>query len=152
MQDDAPEAPLAWPTGFPPTSRWKKFFLGVRWLGPDVSFYRRNAARQAARTDAVMAAWTGDARRLALARAVGVAFARELGWKSAFFLPADQLRAIAAGPRFSLMDHGGFDAAVERIEREIGRRLPAEIWSTAMDGTLGELVDLLLEECRNDGG
>ena len=54
---------LVFPEHFPPATRWKKFFIGVRWLGPDLSFFKDLKAQQAARSADSMHAWGGGMRQ-----------------------------------------------------------------------------------------
>lgn len=77
---------LHYPSDFPPTDRWKKFFIGVRWLGPDISFFADLKKVQAARSLTEMEQWGGGERQK-LAEAISAALAVQLGWKSAVFLP-----------------------------------------------------------------
>jgi len=147
----APEDALRWPEGFPPESRWKRFFVGVRRLGPDVTFFRKLRDQQAARTPDLMKQWKGDPRRRRTAEVLGKAFQAHLRWSTPYFLPADEFSAIAAGPRFSLVDHGDLQWAVEEAERRLDGPAPDEFWAKARGMTLGEVVDgyIQLSEVRD---
>jgi hypothetical protein len=48
---------LSYPKHYPPKTRWKKFFIGVRGLGSDLSFFDDLNAQQVARVPAMMNAW-----------------------------------------------------------------------------------------------
>jgi hypothetical protein len=49
--------PLVFPPHFPPTTRWKRFFQGVRWLGPDLTFFKMLKRQQANRLQNQMEVW-----------------------------------------------------------------------------------------------
>ncbi len=44
-----PMAALQIPEHFPPKAAWKRFFIGVRWLGPDLSFFKAMKTEQGQR-------------------------------------------------------------------------------------------------------
>jgi hypothetical protein len=135
---------LQFPAHFPPTTRFKKFFIGVRWLGPDLSFFKQLKADQAARGNSDMAVWQ-DGERLQLALSISKIVASTLGWKSPFFLPNDSADVVFHGPRFDFNDP---EAAIEGIEEmflaRFGVPIPESLWREAVDVTMGELVDRLL--------
>lgn len=137
-------AALRFPAHFPPSTPMKKFFIGVRWLGPDLSFFRDLKDSQGARSLSDMSAWDG-ATRSALACQVSAILATSFGWKSPYFLPDDAAIVAFHGPRF---DFNGPGDAVGRIEemllKEYGVRVPSTIWREAIDDTMGQLIDRLL--------
>jgi len=135
-----PITPLRYPAHFPPTDPWKKFFIGVRGLGPDLSFFKDLHALQAARTDALMGAW-GGGRRQELATYVSAVFARHMRWGSPYFLPEDSLEVILGGPRFSSIDTLGSVEAVNEIAEQLGIALPAASWNR--ETVLRNVVDSL---------
>jgi hypothetical protein len=145
---DAAEAPLCWPGHYPPTDRWKRFFLGVRWLGPDLSFFRDLKELQGQRSPQTINLWGADPERRKAAEVFGRAFQRNLRWPTPHFLPGDEFRAVAAGPRFELVEHFELEAAVEDAERMLHGRAPDEYWHDAFDRTLGEVVDEYLKLTR----
>jgi hypothetical protein len=136
---------LKYPPHFPPTDRWKRFFLGVRWLGPDLSFLKRLGEIQGGRSSEVMNSWGGGDRQL-VAIEVSSIFANRMGWPSPYFLPGDNVGVIVSGLVFG---GGGVDDvdimdAVGEIEERIGINPGAPFWQDSASGTLGELVDNLL--------
>lgn len=135
------DAPLIYPPHYPPTDRWKRFFLGVRWLGPDLSFFGDLRATQASRTAQSIDAWGGGDRQ-ALAITVCAAFSRHLRWPTPYFLPTDSVAVIAGGPKFTNFDEA--EDVVDEIEERMGVKLGDSFWSAAGSGTLGQLVDRLL--------
>ena len=135
--------PLEYPSHYPPTDRWKRFFIGVRWLGPDLSFFKQLRSQQGARVPGCMTGWGGGDRQ-ALAAHVSSIFAKQLRWPCPYFLPNDKLAVIAGGPEFRSIDDLGADEAVGEIEEHLGITMGAAFWQAAASGTLGELVDQLL--------
>lgn len=142
-----PEDPLRWPSHFPPTDPVKKFFIGVRWLGPDLHFFKEIRDQQAKRTQALMACWQTDEERK-LARLVGKHFQESIGWKTDVFLPLDAFHVIAYGPRFQSIDDLLFAEAVLRIEKEIVMTLPISFWQQVMCETFGDVVRAMLQKQR----
>lgn len=139
------DAPLRYPPHYPPTSGWKRFFLGVPWLGPDLRFFRALHATQAARTAASITAWGGGPRQ-ALAEAVGAIFAKHCEWPTPWFLPDDHVAVIAGGPGVGWLEDPDPNAAIEAIEALTGTRRPDGFWTRAASATLGALVDQLVHE------
>ena len=140
-----PEDALRWPGDYPPEDGWQRFVIGVRWLGPDVSYFRLLRDQQARRTPDSMKQWGSDQRRRKTAEVFGRAFQRHLRWPAAYFLPSDEFRAIAGGPRFSLVDHGDLEWAVNEAEPELDGPAPDEFWASAQGMTLGGVVDGYLQ-------
>lgn len=136
----APEAPLRWPDSFPPRTRREQFFLGVRWLGPDLSFFDDLRRSQAARTlELFSASWAEPERTNALA--VGTLIQRHIGWRTPYFLPRDAFAVIAYGPRFQSMDDLLFASFADAIDDEIGPPgISDEIWSQLLTGDFSEVV------------
>ena len=136
--------PLVYPPHYPPTDRWQRFFLGVRWLGPDLSFFKRLAAQQKIRTSDLLDQWGGGARQQ-VATEVSAVFARKLRWSSKIFLPHDSVAVIAGGPRLGFID-GDVDVAeaIAAIEAQLGITMAESFWQNAGSHTLGEIVDQLL--------
>src|SRR5438093_4737062 len=94
-----PETALAWPKHFPPKGRVKRFFVGVRGLGPDLSFFRELRDLQGNRTRSVMALWPNwPARRLAFR--LGALLRIAVRWPKPYFIPADHFGVAAYGPHF----------------------------------------------------
>jgi len=137
-----PGEPLQYPPHYPPTTRWKRFFIGVRGLGPDLSFFRDLRASQGARTVESMSAW-GGGERLALAEAVGSIFSKHCNWPSPHFLPGDRVSVIAGGSTFGWLDETDVGDAIQAIEELVGAKMPPGFWDQAGSGTLGQLVDQL---------
>ena len=137
---------LRFPSHFPPTDRWKKFFIGVRWLGPDLSFFKTLKAVQAQRDISVMNAW-GGGKRLEVAVSISKVLAQQLGWKSEYFLPDDSATVAFHGPRFDFCDpESAFEAVLETLRTNFEISPPAVFWQSHTESTMGELIDSLLEQ------
>ena len=139
-----PAEPLQYPPHLPPTGKWQRFFIGVRWLGPDLSFLKQLSAQQESRTSELMDQWGGGTRQQ-VATQTSAILARHLRWPSTHFLPGDNLGVIASGPRFGIID-SDLDAedAIANIEKQLGVSMPREFWQAAGSSTFGEVVDQLL--------
>lgn len=142
-----PDEPLEYPAHYPPTDRWKKFFIGVRGLGPDISFFKDLKAHQASRTSDCMKMW-GTKQELDLATIFGNAFQKWLRWPTPYFLPQDKLNTIVGGPKFDQIDSGELDDALVEIEQELHAQLPPEFWQKTRAQTLGELVVEVIETLK----
>ena len=135
---------LQFPKHFPPTDRWKKFFIGVRWLGPDLSFFKELKAMQGLRSSAEMVAW-GGGKRQRLAETISHILARRLDWKSQVFLPQDSVAVAFHGPRFDFNDpESAFEEVLEALNRDFGLAVPPAFWLAHSDSSLGEVIDGLL--------
>lgn len=109
---------LEFPPHFPPTDKWKKFFIGIRWLGPDLSFFKTLKELQARRTAADMSQWGGGERQT-LAEKISQILHEQLGWRSAVFIPQDVAIVAFHGPRFDFSDpEAAFDDIVEMLDRD----------------------------------
>ena len=149
---DLPMPTLHYPDHFPPTDRWKKYFIGVRWLGPDLSFFGELKRLQAQRSLSEMDAWGGGLRQR-LAEAVSHALSRQLGWKSAVFLPGDSAEVAFHGPRFDFNDpESALEAVVETLRKDFHITVPESFWAEHTGSTLGELVDDLVLRSARSGG
>jgi len=134
---------LRYPENFPPTGGWDRFFLGVRWLGPDTSFFKDLRKRQASRTAEDMSAWgSGDLREIAMI--LGEAFSRYCGWPTPYFLPNDVVTVVANGPSFGWMDTTDTEEAVRFIEEALDLTMGAEFWQGIDRETMSDLVSRLL--------
>ncbi|WP_395400572.1 hypothetical protein ACHMW6_24115 [Pseudoduganella sp. UC29_106] len=135
---------LEFPAHFPPTDKWKKFFIGVRWLGPDLSFFKTLKEFQANRTETDMSLW-GSGERQILAGKISQILHEQLGWGSAVFIPRDVARVAFHGPRFDFNDSdAAFDDIVEMLDRDYSLNPPSSFWESMRDAELGQLVDGLL--------
>jgi hypothetical protein len=135
---------LQFPDHFPPKDRWGKFFLGVRWLGPDLSFFNDLKVEQGKRSVEFLAQW-GNASRQQLAQAISKVLSHELGWKSEVFLPEDAVAVAFHGPRFDFCDSdSAFERVVETLDKEFGIHVTDSFWHDKAALTLGQLVDELL--------
>ena len=135
---------LQFPKHFPPTDPWKKFFIGVRWLGPDLSFFKELKTLQGQRSSAEMAAWRGGQRQR-LAEAISRILARRLGWKSEVLLPQDSATVAFHGPRFDFNDpESAFEEVLEVLNRDFGLSVPAAFWVEHGHSSLGDVIDGLL--------
>src|SRR6185437_2757811 len=135
-----PSEPLQYPTHFPPTGRWKRFFIGVRWLGPDTSFFSNLRAAQNARSLESMSVW-GGVDRQALASALGLVFAKHCNWPSPYFLPEDNVSVIAGGSTFGWLHETDIGEAISAIEEIVGAKMAPAFWEASGSDTLGQLVD-----------
>lgn len=70
---------------FPLTTLWNKFSLGVRWLGPDLCFFKDLKADQSSRVQEQMKAW-GKGLRREIAEKIGETLRRRFGRHSTIFL------------------------------------------------------------------
>lgn len=136
---------LRFPEHFPPTERWKKFFIGVRWLGPDLSFFKHLKATQAQRDASSMALW-GGGRREAVATEVSRVLAQQLRWKTNYFLPEDSAAVAFHGPSFDFSDpDSAFLDVRETLKDYFQISPPDSFWLQHDKSTMGTLVDALLE-------
>lgn len=141
---------LRFPAHFPPTDKWKKFFIGVRWLGPDLSFFKDLKELQANRDATTMAAWGGGPRQM-LAEKISQILKSQLGWRSPIFVPDDASEVAFHGPRFDFVDSdSAFEDVVELLERDYGLKLPPSFWEKMGKSTFGELVDAILAQHTNN--
>jgi hypothetical protein len=135
---------LRFPESFPPTDRWARFFLGVRWIGPDLSFFKELKMQQARRSATDIDEWGGGLRQ-AVATAMSRVLANQLGWKSEVFLPQDAVAVAFHGPRFDFNDpDSAFEEIVEVLDRDFQIKVPDAFWASKSEANLGELVDVLL--------
>lgn len=142
MHDET--AALRYPSHYPPKTRWKKFFIGVRWLGPDLGFFKELKAQQAARPQEAMQSW-GGAFRQELAEFVALELRRQLGWKSAVFLPHDSLAVLANGPRFDCIDDFVLEDILRVLKKTFGISLPPNYWTSKDDMLFGDFIDDLVQ-------
>jgi hypothetical protein len=144
-----PDEPLRYPAHYPPTNRWQRFFIGVRWLGPDLSFFKDLRSAQASRTRETIDAWGGHDRQL-LATEVGIALAMQCGWPTPFFVPDDHIAVIVGGPMFAATDVTDVSNAIGAMEEIADVKMGAAFWEASGSSTLGDLVDQLLAAAGPD--
>ncbi len=124
-------------------------------LGPDLSFFKELKAQQARRAEAVMSTWADDEQRR-LALCLGECLQKQWGWKTPYFIPSDQTRAVLGGPdAWTYMELDLADAYKE-FEEQLGKKLPSPFWESAIDwgnknGCFGDLVRKIAEQLRADG-
>ena len=135
--------PLIFPSHFPPTDRWKKFFIGVRWLGPDLSFFGKLKAQQRQRSVREMSLWGGGQRR-AVAETIGRVLHARLRWPTDVFIPNDSFQVICTGPRFDSIDDLAGEEAIEEVELMLTIKVAPAFWQGKEQATFGEVVDALL--------
>ncbi len=138
-----PNEALEYPPHYPPTDRWKKFFIGVRWLGPDLSFFKNLKQQQGSRTSDCMKSW-GSNERKDLATAFGCALKEWLRWPTPYFIPEDKFLVIAGGTKFQMVDSLELEGALREVEKYLGMRLPDSFWQASINRTFGEVVDEIL--------
>jgi hypothetical protein len=135
---------LEFPPHFPPTEKWKKFFIGIRWLGPDLSFFKALKQLQASRSLAEMSQWGGGERQT-LAEKISEILHKRLGWRSAIFVPQDVATVAFYGPSFGIIDADiAFDDMVEMLRKDYSLNPTISFWESMEDSTLGQLIDGLL--------
>ena len=143
---------LHFPEHFPPKDRWGKFFIGVRWLGPDLSFFKElkqvqvqvQVQVQAQRALQEMEQWGGGLRQR-LAQRVSSVLAMQLGWRSQVFLPDDSAAVVFHGPSFDFNDpESALAAVLEMLEQDFRLSVPPAFWAQHAESTFGEVVDGLL--------
>jgi hypothetical protein len=140
-----PDEPLVWPSHYPPTDRWKRFFIGVRRLGPDLSFFQDFRDRQALRSPKSLEIWPNAVSRN-LALIVGEALVSNgVGWSTPWFVPNDDFAVMLHGPRFQVTDDLATESAICEIERRVGRPFTAEFWRHSAALNFGEVVRQMLE-------
>lgn len=135
--------PLQYPSHYPSTDRWKRFFIGVRWLGPDLSFFKALRSAQASRTSSTMNVWGGGERQ-ALASDLGIAFSRYCRWPTPYFLPGDVVSVVVGGPKFAAVDNTDIEDAIGAVEEIADVKMGPAFWKAAGSHTVSELVDQLL--------
>jgi len=116
------------------------FFLGVRWLGPDLSFFAELESRQAARTPGQMAAW-GGGKRQAIAERIAAHLHKGLRWPTAVFLPEDSWQVICNGPKFDLLENFVAADAIADFEDHYGVKVRRDFWENRDEATFGDIVD-----------
>jgi hypothetical protein len=132
--------PLVFPSHFPPTTRRERFFVGVRWLGPDLSFFKKLKQQQSERTPEQMKVW-GSGKRREIAEQLALGFKKEVRWPTAVFLPADSFEVMCNGPAFGIIDDLGSVAVIKQFEKGYGVRIPKTFWEDRKHATFGEIVD-----------
>ena len=140
-----PEEPLVWPAHFPPTEPVKKFFIGLRWLGPDLRFFKDLRKQQAGRIADHMAVWPTDEER-DMALLMGKHFRHSIAWRTEFFLPPDHFKVIAYGPRFQSMDDMLFEEASLGIETDIGLKLADAFWQETIGWSFEDVVKAVIKK------
>jgi hypothetical protein len=134
--------PLVFPPHFPPKTRWKKFFLGVRGLGPDLSFFKKLKRQQADRVESQMEVW-GSGLRRKIAEQLAHGFKKEVRWPTPVFLPDDSFQVMCNGPSFGMLDDLGSIAVIQQLEESYGIRIPDSFWTGREHATFGEIVEAL---------
>ncbi len=137
-------APLVWPEHFPPADWWGRFFTGIPPLGPSVAFFHRLELQQALRAVPALNRWTNTRHRQVALR-LGEAL-RMLGWRTPYFIPADQVVAIIGGPSFNAFAQQDLEYLLDEFNRQLGRRLKPEFLRSVIEWNdartrFGELVE-----------
>jgi len=135
-----PAEPLKFPNHYPPTDKWKKFFIGVRWLGPDLSFFKDLETLQASRSIEQMNVW-GKGVRKRTAETMSEILHRHLLWKTSVFIPEDRLNVVWHSPKFGWLDSVDQEETLGEIEEKFGFRIPATFWNGLEDASFGEFID-----------
>ena len=137
--------PLKFPAHYPPTNKWKKFFIGVRWLGPDLSFFKELETQQGNRSKDLMREWGGGVRQ-EIAEVIANILHKGLGWKSNVLLPEDSFQVVINGPKFDLIDDFVTEDAVVALEKKYKIRFDRSFWDGLDDATFGEVVDKIVSK------
>ena len=140
---DTPASPLSFPDHYPPKTKWGEFFLGVRWIGPDLSFLRSWRDQQAARDPSLISLWGGGTRQ-EVVQVIGRRAKQSLRWKSEIFVPQDQFSAVIHGPTFGWGDDYPLMSLSDDLQDVFGVPIPRECWDLNGGATLGEVVDTLV--------
>lgn len=136
-------APLTWPAHFPPSTAVERFFVGIRWLGPDLSFFQELRASQAARDRSALSAWGDDPERRKLGRFISVFLHRHIQWPGRYFIPDDSFAACMHGPKLNEIDNHSFEALQDRLLERFDLALGDQQLVRLAAGTLGDLVDCI---------
>jgi hypothetical protein len=139
-----PEDPIKWPEHFPPTDRVKKFFIGVRTLGPDITFFPKLKKQQAARGVELMTQWQVNSTEVKVLDAICEVLYETVRWKGQVFLPNDEFRALLYGPAFTEMDETGI--TIDDIEHRLNLRMEDSFWHSTQSMTLVEVVKQIAEQ------
>ena len=145
-------AALTWPQHFPPTDPWKKFFCGVRRLGPDLSFFEELKQFQASRTQEVMTAWH-DKEQRNVALIFGEIIRQHAGWETPYFIPADKAVVIANGPRLLEYEEPPLEMTIPDFEDQVGRKFDDGFWRGVIDwndenASFGELIRVVTDKLK----
>lgn len=132
--------PLKFPDHFPPKDFWKKFFVGVRRLGPDLSFFKDIERQQGARDIQLLCLWGGGIRQQ-IAEAISTELCKTQKWPTNIFIPQDMLTVIWNGPRFQSIDDLAFERALKVIEKKYRLKIPQSFWNGLEGATFGNFVD-----------
>jgi hypothetical protein len=138
-----PSMPLRFPDHFPPTGGWDKFFLGVRWIGPDLSFFKALKNQQASRSTDMMRVWGGGLRQ-ELAERFSSVLSKAQRWKAAVFLPEDSLQVVCHGPTLDSGDPFALQYVIDDFEEHYRLKVPAWVFRDFEAITVGDFVDRLL--------
>jgi hypothetical protein len=144
--------PLRWPVDFPPREGVKRFFVGVRWLGPDISFFRALRDVQAARDRSVLVAWGNDAQRRKLSRIFSAFFQRHAQWPKRYFVPEDSFAVCMYGPAANVLDNKTYDALGELLIQRFEIAVSDTELARLAEGTLGEVVDHFVKKRAGSAG
>ncbi len=138
------DPPLRYPAHYPPTTWRHRFFIGVRWLGPDLGFFKQLACQQGSRSPTTMDQWGGGVRQHVAAE-IGVILAHRLRWGSTYFLPDDSVAVVFGGPDFGVIDVDlDVDDALSEIAETLAVKLPTHFWQQHTTATMAGLVDGLV--------
>ena len=123
--------PLLWPQRFPPLDWWGRFFTGIPPLGPSVAFFNQLEHEQSSRTSQVMVHW-GNNQERTIALRLGECL-QTVGWKTPFFIPADQLLAVIGGPSFVTYVQQDLAYLLDEFSRRFGRQMESDYLRSVID-------------------
>jgi hypothetical protein len=116
------------------------FFIGVRWLGPDLSFFKELDLQQASRPEDLMREWGGGLRQ-EIAEIFANILHKSLRWKSKVFLPDDNFTVIISGPKFDMLENFLIEDAITAIKKKYRIQIDRSFMDDLEEATFGQVVD-----------
>ena len=109
-----------------------------------MSFFKTLKQIQADRSVAEMSEWGGGERQI-LAEKISQILHKQLGWRSAIFVPQDVATVAFYGPSFGIIDADiAFDDMVDMLRKDYSLTPTISFWESMENSTLGQLIDGLL--------
>ena len=109
-----------------------------------MSFFKTLKQIQADRSVAEMSEWGGGERQI-LAEKISQILHKQLGWRSAIFVPQDVATVAFYGPSFGIIDADiAFDDMVDMLRKDYSLIPTISFWESMENSTLGQMIDGLL--------